>query len=561
MKYQPVQLSFPLGGIDVSRSFGEQTPTVTALGAAYDPSFQQQKMETCRAATNVRGWDPLQKRFRGGTRCGVLKYAPTQVANAPMQGLGVLTTTGLLPPSGSLPAGQSKRLVYLVGVAAGTIGVTWAPSGTAWVTPTSGGSALSSTMTTIQMAPNRNTTGVSAATTHAMYFVDGQIMRAWVPATGGAGTVTTWSASSGSLPGADGADTRPRLICTWRGRTVLAGLKSDPNNWFMSAVGDPRNWNYGVGSTTSTQAIAGAQSASTVTNNGLVGDVVVGLVPINDNNLLFLCNSSTWIMRGDPMAGGTLQVLEPGIGGIWGQAWCQDAEGVTYWVTNKFAVYQFSQFDYPRRISQHVDPLLQTLADGGNVVSMVWDDFYQGFHLFVTAVGNGSAASHFFWEKRTGAWWQDSFGATAINPYCCAQMEGNSISDRRPVIGSFDGVARYFEPSQNSADDGNGYTTSVTIGPITSNFAALMVKQLLAILGTSSGTVTWSLYSGATAESALSSTPITGSFAAGVNRAQNVRLAGRAFYLKLTTSAAAYALEKIQVMVAPLGAVRERVAR
>ena len=95
-----------------------------------------------------------------------------------------------------------------------------------------------------------------------VWFADGTNWCYYDPTTN---AVSTWTANFGALPGVIGSLNTPRLICTWRGRTVLSGLIDDPENWFMSAVGDPTDWDYAgqiltpgsMASTTPTQAVAG----------------------------------------------------------------------------------------------------------------------------------------------------------------------------------------------------------------------------------------------------------------------------------------------------------------
>ncbi len=96
-----------------------------------------------------------------------------------------------------------------------------------------------------------------------MYFVDGENYKVYEPeesaAIGHAGTISDWNAENGDLPGGDGStgvngsgtsdgNARCPIIATWLGRIVLSGKGDDPQNWFMSAVGDPLDWDYLTGS-------------------------------------------------------------------------------------------------------------------------------------------------------------------------------------------------------------------------------------------------------------------------------------------------------------------------
>lgn len=65
-KEEPLEVSFPLGGVDVAGEFSVQRPNTSA------------------DALNVRALDPLEERLRGGSRHGLIKY-PNQRVPAGVQ--------------------------------------------------------------------------------------------------------------------------------------------------------------------------------------------------------------------------------------------------------------------------------------------------------------------------------------------------------------------------------------------------------------------------------------------------------------------------------------------
>src|SRR5207244_7088633 len=119
-----------------------------------------------------------------------------------------------------------------------------------------------------------------------------------VAATGGA-----WPITAGSPP--DGG----RLLCTWRGRLVVSGVNTDPQNWFMSKQLDPTNWDYSPAVITESQAVAGNNSLA-----GYVGDVINTMIPWSDDVLIFGGNQSLFQMTGDPMAGGRIDRISDTVG-------------------------------------------------------------------------------------------------------------------------------------------------------------------------------------------------------------------------------------------------------
>jgi hypothetical protein len=214
----------------------------------------------------------------------------------------------------------------------------------------------------------------------------------------------------------------------------------------------------------------------------------------------------------------------------------------------------------PQRISQPIENLLLNIDTGANGIRLIWDDRFQGFHIFVTPfAGPGAVGStHFFWEQRTGAWWEDQFASPNFDPLCCCALDGNTPGDRVPLIGSWDGYVRAVDPSATT-DDGLPILSQVLIGPfLTPNMDDVLLKDLQAILGVNSGAVTYSVYVGQTAEQALTSTAaVTGTWQAARNYTDFVRKSGHAVYIGINANNP-WAIESIRIRIALQGKVRMR---
>lgn len=451
--------------------------------------------------------------------------------------------------SGSPPAlfgeavelSQSGRVVTLVAVSQGTVKVA-NPGDTAWTTPTNNTGET----------PALNYTGVmmSAQNSQKLFFVDRINMAYYDPATN---SVETWTASAGTLP-IDSDGNRPTLICTWRGRTVLSGLLKDPSNVFMSRVGDPFDFDYAPVSPSPADAVA--------FNTGTFGraaDSVTALVPFNDDVMIIGGDHSIYLMRGDPMAGGQIDQVTDSIGFAYGQAWCQDSTGTVYFLSNKCGVFSMVPGAQPVRISQPIEPLVQALDMGRNVFRMAFVEATQTLHLFVTWADEPRATTHYAWEYRTQAWWQDTFANKDHNPLCCVTFDGNGPDDRQLLIGCWDGYVRRVDPSAPD-DDGHAIASEVWIGPVlTRDFDAILLKDLQGVLGEASGDVTFDVHVGDTAEQALASASVqTGTLSAGRNYNEHVRASGHAIYVRLASSVQ-WAMEAIRLRVATQGTVRRRV--
>lgn len=445
-------------------------------------------------------------------------------------------------PIASMELTQSGRVVYLVAVSQGVV-KTMFPGDTGWTATTNNSGET----------PPLNYTGLvySAPCIQKLFFVDGINYVFFEPTTS---SIELWSTSvtAGLLP-TDANSNNGRLICLWRGRIVISGLLDDPQNWFMSRVSDPFDWDYAPLSPSSADPVAGNNSPL-----GLIGDVVTALIPYSDDILIVGGDSTIYMFRGDPAAGGQIDRVSDAIGMAWATGWCKDPLGNLYFISNRCGVYTMIPGQLPVRISQSIEPLLAKLDMGRNIFQLQWDDRYQGFHLFITWVDEPKDTLHFFYESRTNAWWQDKFANKLHNPLCSCVFDGNSPDDRALLIGCWDGYVRVVDPDANT-DDGTPIASEVWIGPIlTPDFDEIVLKELQGVLGEASGDVEYAVFAGATAEAALESEAIEiATLKAGRNLTDSARIADHALYIRLT-STNQWAMEAIRARVTSSGRVRRR---
>ena len=530
-----IPLSFPRAGIDRFRSFMNQQPRKM-------PS--EEYGATTPEGVNVRGFES-SSRGRGGSRPGLAKYVPAALdAGWLVQDLQQLTYEGT--PSGAMQTSSSGRIVYLTAISKGVVYYTTAGQKTRTAATNNTGNT-----------PPLNFTGIiqSSVNNLKMYFADGTN---WVYFDPSDTSVNTLTASAGSLP-IDSAGNKPRLTATWRGSTVWGGLLLDPQNWFISKQGDATNYNYGSTSPSSTDAVAGNNSPL-----GLIGDAVTGICPYTDDILIFGGDHTIWMMRGHPLAGGSLDLITDQCGFAWGKAFCKAPDGSVYFCSNQMGIYQFVPgHSFPQRVSHGIEQLLQDVNSGTNTITMAWNDRYQGLHVFITPTANAAASKnmthkHLFYEARTGAWWQDSFANYRHNPLCTLTYDGNLPTDRVTLIGSWDGYVRSIS-SDATTDDGYPIESSVTLGPIlTKDLDDVKWKEIKAVLGEESGDVGFAVHVGTSAEKALDSAPVrTGTWSAGRNFTHSVNRSGHACYVKLTATTP-WAYEACKAVVELTGQVRRR---
>jgi hypothetical protein len=343
---QDITLTFPAGGINVVA-----------------PRTAQPE-GTCVDAENVRVFDTLEGRARGGNRPGLAKYCANAIATSMrVQDINYATVIANSAPSANT---LGVRTIVPVAVANGTI----CTFNTTTVTAanTSGNSSL------LANAPFIFSTELFGR----VYYTDGVSYKIWV---GANNTATDWTPTAGSMPGTNGTRI-PRLIEMWRSRLVLAGLASDPHNWFMSALGLPLNWDYAPATSTETQAVTGGTGVV-----GKIGDVINCIIPWSDDTLLFGCDSSVWKMSGDPQAGGRLDCVSDSVGMAFGRPWCRDESGNIYFFSTQCAMYSLAQDGGLKNLTDDtIGPLLANTNLNQTLVRIAYDRAQQGVHVFLTPI-------------------------------------------------------------------------------------------------------------------------------------------------------------------------------
>ena len=372
-----------------------------------------------------------------------------------------------------------------------------------------------------------------------------------------ASAIVTWTPSAGSLP-VDSNSNRARLITTYRGRIVLSGVKGDPTDFYMSAVGNALDWDYGVVPQTETMAVAGGASPA-----GKMPDKINTLIPMTDNILIVGCDHTVFAIMGDIAAeGGRINLLSDEIGLAWGQdAWCKDPYGQFYAFGSRGGVYAGRvQGEVVKITTPSVEERMATTIDlNKHLIRMIWNEREHGFHLFVTPLQFGVNSStpekqtHYFYDARNKSWWIDTFADNNHQPYSVHTFDGDDPGDRVILLGCQDGIIRKWDI--DSPTDGNVYgdTTNISshiyLGPFrTGGPTNLLLEEMQATIAAGSGTVDYDIYVGDSSTDAYnrSNSRFTGSWVAGRNKSERRRAQGREMYLKLSnTDETSWAIENL----------------
>jgi hypothetical protein len=486
-------------------------------------SYERQPAGTCADALNMRSFDSVSGRMSGGVRAGVQKYAPTQPNGE--QRIQDLNHAVLFRSEAPEQASLSLRAIVPLVVSGGIIKRFDRNGYTAVVGAGSVGSeALSPTAPVI----------FSARFYDDVFYVDGvKAVYFDTDAQAGAGEVKTWTPDAGSLFPADGTNL-PRLICTWNGRIVLAGISSDPHNWFMSAMDSPTDFNYGA-TPTETIAVAGNTGGA-----AKVADKINTLIPYTDDLLLFGCDHSIWRMTGDPMSGGRLDLVSDVTGMAWGKPWCMGPSGEVYFFGSRGGLFRMlpasmGQGVAPERISAlRIERRMKGLNLNTTLVRLVWNDEEMGVNVFLNSL-TGDSREHLFWDSRADAWWSDRFQNKDIAPVAVHVLDGDDPADRAVLLGSEDGYVRH-TVADSALDDEDNINSYVVLGPIVDKAnRQFVINEISAEFSEDSSDVNYAITTGITAGVA-----VTGSDAvlAGV-----LMCSGEEFRLTVEASVASGILE------------------
>jgi len=479
-------------------------------GLVESTGYETQPDGTTVDCQNVRAYDPGTGRSRGGQRAGLTKYASARTADGKVQDIGQVVARDV--PGSQAEVGARTVTTYAV-----TNGTVAKVTTSGFTTASGGSSALSSSVPAV----------FSAELFGVVYFADGASTKQWTASTN---TVATWSASSGSLP-VDSSN-EPRLIETWRGRIVQSGVSTDPHNWYMSAVGDARNWNYSPSTPTATMAVAGNNADA-----GKSPDIINAMCPYNDDILLFFGDHSIYQMTGDPAEGGRLDLISDNIGAPFGRPYCKSPEGIVYFFGSRGGVYQMQPGSPPQNITENaIQERMNTYNANTTLVRMVWSDRERGFYEFLTPLGGG-VTTNYYYDVRNQSWWPDKFGNNDHNPISVHTFDGDAAADRTVLMGGQDGYVRRFDyDTPSTTDDSTAIDSYVKLGPINlQNRPKIMLTEIKAALGTGSNDVALNVYTGETAEAAAASSTsqLAATVSAGRNKSERRRAVGHDMFIKL----------------------------
>jgi len=240
------------------------------------------------------------------------------------------------------------------------------------------------------------------------------------------------------------------LVSVYRGRLVLAGNPQYPNQWYMSKVADPFNFTYGTDDPMS--AVAGNNADA-----GQCPDIIRSLISFHDDYLIFGCASTIWILRGDPVAGGSLDNLSDTTGMFGANSWCfDDSRNLYFWGSG--GIYEIkSDFSGIRNLTEMVLPdiINDEAADPStHRITMGYDKKRHGIVVAITVLATG-VNSNYFYSFKTEGFYPESY-PEECGPYSIFYYDANDTTYADLLIGCKDGYIRKFLSTAKDDDTGAG---------------------------------------------------------------------------------------------------------
>lgn len=364
-----------------------------------------------------------------------------------------------------------------------------------------------------------------------------------------ADTLALWLASAGKGVVPKGCN----LIALFNDRIVLAGGK----DWYMSRQGDAYDWLDTLDYSDLTRPISG-----NAVEAGKIGEDLTALMPFVRGYLLFGSREQIWKMRGDPAAGGRLDIASPNIGVLGATAWCMTPDGFIVFMGNGGLYGMAPAIDsHPEPISpQHLPVDLADLDPDYVSVSLAYDTSENGINIFCAPYDLGPAHyPSWFLDWATKRFWRVSHTA---DHEVLGAMEYPPLvqAGSRTVMACRDGYVRRYLAGA-TYDDGTELTSYVFYGPLKldprEGYEGYVVGLEATVSAASAGNVSWALYVADTPEALQTASAVaTGTWVPGVNPYVHLNWRGVCCAIKVHGTRGRWAMEHLVIRRSSGGPLR-----
>ncbi len=336
------------------------------------------------------------------------------------------------------------------------------------------------------------------------------------------------------------------LIVTWRGRLCLGGDINNPQNFYMSRLGVPTDWNYAA-------VDEAAAVSGNLSDSGQIGEPITAMIPFNDDLMIISTVNSIWMIEGDPAQGGSIVLLARSGGIISPNAWTISPEGQLYYVTQAgvwMVMPIWALYRPPQLVSgMHYSYFFETINPSNNEVTLEWDATNKYLRIYVTPF-NGSAGMHMVYDTRNTGFWPIQYASTNGPTAAAGYLTGVGGNSQLIALGGTDGNIY----QENVSNTPSTYSAYVQYQPFQLDPSGQSLLQQLEI---EFGELPVTLYSGSTGSSTNSTnfagvvTVIAGPTAADVSDFQQPAVNSTGASTTVTTFSYPYNLDRRQLIIYP----------
>ncbi len=330
------------------------------------------------------------------------------------------------------------------------------------------------------------------------------------------------------------------LIAVFRDRIVLGG--NPPHIFYFSRAGDPFDWNFGDDPDDPARATGGASGLT-----GMIGKPLTAICRSADDYLILGTATEIWALHGDPVSGGQMLDLSDKVGIVAADAWTRVPDGGLVFLSHD-GLYKLAPGgnSRPQILSDRLPRELRDINLNTVWPILAYEPRAKGVKVYLvpqSADASGQGLDrHWLYELQTDAFWKEQYHSAHEPISTCLYPLKNQPGESL-LLGCRDGVIRCYSDDTGS-DDGAPIESKVLLGPFrASGDRDLIIDELIATLGESSGDVDWEIYSADSAEAAyalyVAGTPshTGGTWSAGRNLVDPVRHRDLVHYLLLKSPA------------------------
>ena len=364
------------------------------------------------------------------------------------------------------------------------------------------------------------------------------VLKVYEPKAGIWGNLT---ASAGTVP------VNCQYVCRYRDRIVAV----DGYLWYMSASGDPTDWDYSA--LLATSAVSGQEAIA-----GVIGEIHTAAIPWGDDYMIFGSQNAIYKLAGDPKSGGEIVNVSRNTGILSWSSWCWGEYGELYFI-GKHGLFRLVPGGLPEAISREKLPLeLKGIAQSDYEVSLAYNSVDDGVHIFKTRK-DGGETEHWFYAIKTGSFWKDELALTHT-PHCAHNYTTDISGLSGMLIGCKDGYIRKFT-ADSETDDGTDIDSYVQFAPIriAGDYREGVLNELIGVMSETSGDIDYEVMVADTNEQAVAATAFTSGTwtGGGVQASDRTQARGGSLVLKVGSDGSrGWCLEKVIAIAQERGRLR-----